>query len=238
MEEAEALCTKVGIMVGGRLRCFGTIQDLKSKFGHGYTLNSKFLEPTDEEVEEIRQQLHLEHEAVNRREVKEILSVLETPDLVETGKGGNVEDEEVSVNGSGWVIDAELTKKGIVPGSGASGLGRSGRCRGLVDYGGAFHRLHGLPRGEVCECGAAGASRRDGDVACGHEGHEAVGALLVHGGYQAQVQHRGVLDRADDAGADFQLLRFAAGGGDAAHSGNGTDEEGGGEGTKVMCLWL
>ena len=90
MEEAEALCTKVGIMVGGRLRCFGTIQDLKSKFGHGYTLNSKFLEPTDEEVEEIRQQLHLEHEAVNRREVKEILSVLETPDLVETGKGGNV----------------------------------------------------------------------------------------------------------------------------------------------------
>ena len=90
MEEAEALCTKVRIMVGGRLRCFGTIQDLKSKFGHGYTLNSKFLEPTDEEVEEIRQQLHLEHEAVNRREVNEILSVLETPDLVETGKGGNV----------------------------------------------------------------------------------------------------------------------------------------------------
>lgn len=86
MEEAEALCTKVGIMVGGRLRCFGTIQDLKSKFGHGYTLNSKFLEPTDEEVEEIRQQLHLEHEAVNRREVKEILSVLETPDLVGAGE--------------------------------------------------------------------------------------------------------------------------------------------------------
>ena len=47
MEEAEALCTKVGIMVGGRLRCFGTIQDLKSKFGHGYTLNAKFCEPTD-----------------------------------------------------------------------------------------------------------------------------------------------------------------------------------------------
>ena len=82
MEEAEALCTKVGIMVGGRLRCFGTIQDLKSKFGHGYTLNSKFMEPTDEEVEDIESQLGISKETVTREEVKEILAVLETPDLV------------------------------------------------------------------------------------------------------------------------------------------------------------
>jgi ATP-binding cassette, subfamily A (ABC1), member 3 len=36
MEEAEALCTKIGIMVGGRLRCLGSTQHLKSKFGKGY----------------------------------------------------------------------------------------------------------------------------------------------------------------------------------------------------------
>jgi ABC-type multidrug transport system ATPase subunit len=82
MEEAEALCTKVGIMVGGRLRCFGTIQDLKSKFGHGYTLNAKFDEPTDEEVEKTKEGLTIQKELVNRDEVKEILNVLETPDLV------------------------------------------------------------------------------------------------------------------------------------------------------------
>lgn len=82
MEEAEALCTKVGIMVGGRLRCFGTIQDLKSKFGHGYTVNSKFCEPTDEEVEEIRSSLSIIHEHVNRDHIKEILAALDTPDLV------------------------------------------------------------------------------------------------------------------------------------------------------------
>ena len=82
MEEAEALCTKVGIMVGGRLRCFGTIQDLKSKFGHGYTLNSKFKEPTDEEVQDIEEQLEIRKEVVTREEVKEILTVLETADLV------------------------------------------------------------------------------------------------------------------------------------------------------------
>ena len=35
MEEAEALCTRVGIMVGGRLRCLGSCQHLKSRFGRG-----------------------------------------------------------------------------------------------------------------------------------------------------------------------------------------------------------
>lgn len=36
MEEAEALCGRIGIMVGGRLRCIGSSQHLKSRFGKGY----------------------------------------------------------------------------------------------------------------------------------------------------------------------------------------------------------
>jgi len=36
MEECEALCNRVGIMVGGRMRCLGTIQHLKDRFGQGY----------------------------------------------------------------------------------------------------------------------------------------------------------------------------------------------------------
>ena len=35
MEECEALCTRVGIMVAGRLRCLGTVQQLKNRFGTG-----------------------------------------------------------------------------------------------------------------------------------------------------------------------------------------------------------
>jgi ABC-type multidrug transport system ATPase subunit len=31
MEECEALCTRVGMMVGGRLRCLGTIQHIKNR---------------------------------------------------------------------------------------------------------------------------------------------------------------------------------------------------------------
>ena len=38
MEECEALCTKLTIMVGGRLRCLGSLQHLKDKFGQGYTV--------------------------------------------------------------------------------------------------------------------------------------------------------------------------------------------------------
>ncbi|XP_054707778.1 phospholipid-transporting ATPase ABCA3-like [Uloborus diversus] len=38
MEESEALCARLAIMVNGRFRCLGSIQQLKSKFGQGYTL--------------------------------------------------------------------------------------------------------------------------------------------------------------------------------------------------------
>jgi ABC-type multidrug transport system ATPase subunit len=38
MDECEALCTKLGIMVNGQFECFGNIQHLKEKYGKGYTL--------------------------------------------------------------------------------------------------------------------------------------------------------------------------------------------------------
>jgi ABC-type multidrug transport system ATPase subunit len=41
MEEAEALCHRIGIMVKGQLRALGTKQHLKNKFGSGYELTVK-----------------------------------------------------------------------------------------------------------------------------------------------------------------------------------------------------
>ncbi|TMS02487.1 ATP-binding cassette sub-family A member 1, partial [Larimichthys crocea] len=38
MEECEALCTRMAIMVNGRFKCFGSIQHLKNRFGDGYTV--------------------------------------------------------------------------------------------------------------------------------------------------------------------------------------------------------
>jgi ABC-type multidrug transport system ATPase subunit len=41
MEECEALCTRVSMMVNGRMKCMGSIQHIKQKFGEGYRLTLK-----------------------------------------------------------------------------------------------------------------------------------------------------------------------------------------------------
>lgn len=41
MEEAEALCTKMGIMVAGEFKCFGSSQHIKDKYGTGYEIEVK-----------------------------------------------------------------------------------------------------------------------------------------------------------------------------------------------------
>ena len=42
MDEAETLSTKIGILVkGGVLKCIGSAQHIKSKFGLGYTVEIK-----------------------------------------------------------------------------------------------------------------------------------------------------------------------------------------------------
>ena len=49
MEEAEALATKLGIMVrGGIFRCWGTSQHVKSKYGIGYEIEIKIIKPSYE----------------------------------------------------------------------------------------------------------------------------------------------------------------------------------------------
>ncbi|XP_067002190.2 phospholipid-transporting ATPase ABCA3 [Anabrus simplex] len=50
MEECEALCNRLAIMVEGKLQCLGNIQHLKQKFGQGFTVKLKLdLEKTDSE---------------------------------------------------------------------------------------------------------------------------------------------------------------------------------------------
>lgn len=52
MEEAEALSTKMGIMVkGGVFRCFGSSQHIKNKFGTGYEIEVKIRKQTIQDIE-------------------------------------------------------------------------------------------------------------------------------------------------------------------------------------------
>lgn len=51
MEEAEALSTKMGIMVrGGVFKCYGSSQHIKNKFGTGYECEIKIRKPTYTEI--------------------------------------------------------------------------------------------------------------------------------------------------------------------------------------------
>jgi ATP-binding cassette subfamily A (ABC1) protein 3 len=50
MEEAEALCDRMTIMVRGRLKCIGTSTWIKNKFGDGYELEVKVEPPQQEDI--------------------------------------------------------------------------------------------------------------------------------------------------------------------------------------------
>ena len=51
MEEAEALSTKMGIMVkGGIFKCFGSSQHIKDKFGDGYIIEIKASIPKSSQI--------------------------------------------------------------------------------------------------------------------------------------------------------------------------------------------
>ncbi|CAK1547173.1 unnamed protein product [Leptosia nina] len=54
MEECEALCSRLTVMVNGRLFCLGPLQHLKNKFSQGFTLIVKCKEGPDRDAEVIK----------------------------------------------------------------------------------------------------------------------------------------------------------------------------------------
>ena len=50
MEEAEALCTRIGVIVNGGLKCLGSSQHLKERFGSGYEVQIKTTSATDADL--------------------------------------------------------------------------------------------------------------------------------------------------------------------------------------------
>ncbi|XP_035824811.1 ATP-binding cassette sub-family A member 5 [Aplysia californica] len=57
MEEADALCSRVGIMVNGQLQCLGSTQHLKDTYGSGYILEVKLTGHEAGNVERLMDQL-------------------------------------------------------------------------------------------------------------------------------------------------------------------------------------
>lgn len=58
MEEAEALSTKMGILVnGGIFKCYGSAQHIKNKFGTGYVIEIKIKSLDESELPAIQETL-------------------------------------------------------------------------------------------------------------------------------------------------------------------------------------
>merc|ERR1712216_123914 len=53
MDECEAVCPRIAIMANGKLRCIGSAQHLKSKFGRGYQVEMKVLQMEGEDEDYI-----------------------------------------------------------------------------------------------------------------------------------------------------------------------------------------
>ncbi|NWS77929.1 ABCA1 protein, partial [Crotophaga sulcirostris] len=66
MEECEALCTRMAIMVNGRFRCLGSVQHLKNRFGDGYTVMVRAGGPGPAQVEKLLE-LHFPGIALKER---------------------------------------------------------------------------------------------------------------------------------------------------------------------------
>ena len=62
MEEADALSSRIAIMTNGTMRCIGTSQELKLKYGHGYQLEMQLRSTgmVDVVVENLKERWHAE----------------------------------------------------------------------------------------------------------------------------------------------------------------------------------
>lgn len=77
MEEAEALSTKMGIMThGGIMRCYGSAQHIKNKFGTGFELEVNIRKPSYSELSEFAAALGLNGDLSKRVSLENELDTL------------------------------------------------------------------------------------------------------------------------------------------------------------------
>ncbi|CEG41294.1 atp-binding cassette superfamily [Plasmopara halstedii] len=106
MEESEALCSRVGIMVGGRLRCLGSVQHLKSRFGDGLVFDVKLCPPTQEELDELVQRYF--------RDVQETVTRADLADKCRLYGDERLAERVVASHPTGYGLAAVLERDGYV----------------------------------------------------------------------------------------------------------------------------
>lgn len=116
MEECEALCTRVGIMVSGELKCLGSVEHLKQKFGQGFTVEVKLREPPAQAVARAKDAII---DALNSGGVQNTPAASITSGNVVSictalgiaARGSLILNGE----GNGWVVDNFFQSNGSIP---------------------------------------------------------------------------------------------------------------------------
>ncbi|CAD8078681.1 unnamed protein product [Paramecium primaurelia] len=101
MEEAEALSTKIAIQVNGNLRCLGSVQHIKNKFGKGYEIEVKLEKPITNEINGLiaQMQLHVGSRLDQQKTVEVLRQIGQAP-----------LEQEINMRGSGSHIYNDLRK--------------------------------------------------------------------------------------------------------------------------------
>lgn len=92
MEEAEALSTKLAIMVEGSIKCIGSVQRLKNKYGKGFEIETKIAVGNLAEENDLLKQLNIEslESDLTKEQVQNMVKQLQVPALLkefESDKG-------------------------------------------------------------------------------------------------------------------------------------------------------
>ncbi|KAK1943637.1 ABC transporter A family member 5 [Phytophthora citrophthora] len=130
MEECEALCSRVGILVSGRLKCLGSVEHLKQKFGRGYTVEITLRDPTTDAVElkmivdQVRAVLSTERSSSTRTSQRQSSSNLQVTGVRVTST--NIQDLCIALgapergdrvlnrSGTGWLLSSQLEAQGSI----------------------------------------------------------------------------------------------------------------------------
>ena len=104
MEEAEALCERIGIMVDGRFRCLGSSVHIKNKFGKGYEFDIKIRSPEEYQIQQCMDTLRPiigESDFLTEANIGECCRALNSENL----------NFEITTKGSGaaiyWILETE-----------------------------------------------------------------------------------------------------------------------------------
>jgi len=103
MEEAEALATKIGIQVDGNLKCLGSAQHIKNRYGGGFELEIKLNLPTKDQIRQlIARSGSNPGDFINQKQVMDLIKLAELPETF---------CSQISEKGSGSAIYKELQEK-------------------------------------------------------------------------------------------------------------------------------